>query len=110
MGRYRKLATYMKKFHLVLSYNWGSMDGVMARTLLGQAMGLPPLIHHEDGFNHDEIERSEKAPQLVSHDCAAARPYAGGAVQNTGANCADRMAPAARQEMPVSQWYRHRPL
>ncbi|MBL0925409.1 MAG: glycosyltransferase family 4 protein, partial [Sphingomonadaceae bacterium] len=57
MGRYRQLAIYMKKFHLILSYNWGAMDGVMARTLLGQAMGLPPLIHHEDGFNHDEIER-----------------------------------------------------
>jgi glycosyltransferase involved in cell wall biosynthesis len=60
MGRYRKLATYMKKFHLVLSYNWGSMDGVMARTLLGQSMGLPPLIHHEDGFNHDEIDGLKK--------------------------------------------------
>lgn len=60
MGRYRKLAAYMKKFNLVLSYNWGSMDGVMARTLLGQSMGLPPLIHHEDGFNHDEIERLKK--------------------------------------------------
>jgi L-malate glycosyltransferase len=57
MGRYRRLAQYMKKFHLVLSYNWGAMDGVMARTLLGQSMGLPPLIHHEDGFNHDEIDR-----------------------------------------------------
>lgn len=57
MGRYRRLAKYMKKFNLVLSYNWGAMDGVMARTLLGQSMGLPPLIHHEDGFNHDEIER-----------------------------------------------------
>lgn len=57
MGRYRQLAQYMKKFHLVLSYNWGAMDGVMARTLLGQSMGLPPLIHHEDGFNHDEIDR-----------------------------------------------------
>lgn len=60
MGRYRRLAAYMKKFHLVLSYNWGSMDGVMARTLLGQNMGLPPLIHHEDGFNHDELERLKK--------------------------------------------------
>jgi L-malate glycosyltransferase len=60
MGRYRRLAAYMKKFHLVLSYNWGAMDGVMARTLLGQSMGLPPLIHHEDGFNHDEIERLKK--------------------------------------------------
>ncbi|HEV7233698.1 MAG TPA: glycosyltransferase family 4 protein [Sphingorhabdus sp.] len=60
MGRYRQLAAYMKKFHLILSYNWGAMDGVMARTLLGQAMSLPPLIHHEDGFNHDEIARLKK--------------------------------------------------
>ena len=60
MGRYRQLAKYMTKFDLVLSYNWGSMDGVMARTLLGQSMGLPPLIHHEDGFNHDEIDRLKK--------------------------------------------------
>lgn len=57
IGRYRKLAKYMKRFHLVLSYNWGSMDGVMARTLLGDSMGLPPLIHHEDGFNEDEIDK-----------------------------------------------------
>ena len=57
IGRYRKLAKYMKRFHLVLSYNWGSMDGVMTRTLLGDSMGLPPLIHHEDGFNEDEIEK-----------------------------------------------------
>ena len=60
MGRYRQLARYMKKFHLVLSYNWGSMDGVMAHTLLTRSMGLPPLIHHEDGFNHDEIDRLKK--------------------------------------------------
>ena len=55
MGRYRQLARTMKKFHLVLSYNWGAMDGVMAHTLLSRSMGLPPLIHHEDGFNEDEI-------------------------------------------------------
>ena len=55
MGRYRQLARTMKKFHLVLSYNWGAIDGVMAHTLLSQSMGLPPLIHHEDGFNEDEI-------------------------------------------------------
>ena len=60
MGRYRKLAAYMKKFHLVLSYNWGSMDGVMAHTLLRRSMGLPPLIHHEDGFNDDEIDGLKK--------------------------------------------------
>lgn len=60
MGRYRRLAQYMKKFNLVLSYNWGAMDGVMAHTLLSQRMGLPPLIHHEDGFNDDEADRLKK--------------------------------------------------
>ncbi|WP_445783665.1 glycosyltransferase family 4 protein [Sphingorhabdus sp.] len=57
MGRYRRLAGYMKKFHLVLSYNWRAMDGVMAHTLFTRSMNLPPLIHHEDGFDHDEIEQ-----------------------------------------------------
>ena len=57
MGRYRRLAGYMKKFHLVLSYNWDAMDGVMAHTLFTRSMNLPPLIHHEDGFNHDEVDR-----------------------------------------------------
>ncbi|MBH9538538.1 glycosyltransferase family 4 protein [Novosphingopyxis sp. YJ-S2-01] len=57
LGRYRRIGAYMKRFDLVLSYNWGSMDAVMANTLLGSSMGLPPLVHHEDGFNADEAER-----------------------------------------------------
>ena len=57
MGRYRRLAAYMKKFHLVLSYNFGAMDGVMAHTLFTRSMKLPPLIHHEDGFEQDEVDR-----------------------------------------------------
>jgi L-malate glycosyltransferase len=55
--RYLKLARYMQQFDLVLSYNWGSMDGVMAHRLLSPFMKLPPLIHHEDGFNEDETEK-----------------------------------------------------
>jgi L-malate glycosyltransferase len=55
-ARYVRLARYMQKFDLVLSYNWGSMDGVMAHRLLAPFMALPPLIHHEDGFNEDEID------------------------------------------------------
>ncbi len=51
--RYGKLARYMRRFDLVLTYNWGSFDAVMARRLLGG----PPLIHHEDGFNEDEAVR-----------------------------------------------------
>jgi L-malate glycosyltransferase len=53
-GRYLQLGRYMQQFDLLLSYNWGSMDGVMAHRLLSPFMKLPPLIHHEDGFNEDE--------------------------------------------------------
>jgi glycosyltransferase involved in cell wall biosynthesis len=52
-GRLFGLSRYMRRFDLVLSYNWGAMDAVMARRLFGG----PPLVHHEDGFNEDEAER-----------------------------------------------------
>jgi glycosyltransferase involved in cell wall biosynthesis len=48
-----RLARYMRGFDLVLTYNWGAFDAVMARRLFGG----PPLVHHEDGFNEDEAER-----------------------------------------------------
>lgn len=57
LARYRDLARYMPNFDIVLSYNWGAMDGVMAHRLLSRAGRLPPLIHHEDGFNEDESVR-----------------------------------------------------
>ena len=55
-GRMHKLARAMQDFDLVLTYNWGAMDAVMAHTLFAASMGLPALIHHEDGFNADEID------------------------------------------------------
>ncbi len=55
--RYRDLARYMEDFDLVLTYNWGAMDGVGAHRLFSRLMKLPPLIHHEDGFNADETDR-----------------------------------------------------
>lgn len=59
LHRYRLLAEYMTRFELVLSYNWGSMDGVMARRVHVSRLwhSMPPLIHHEDGFNEDESVR-----------------------------------------------------
>src|SRR6185295_17601986 len=48
-----RLARYLRGFDLVLTYNWGGFDAVMARRLFGG----PPLVHHEDGFNEDEAER-----------------------------------------------------
>lgn len=58
-SRYRKLADYMTGFELVLSYNWGAMDGVMARRVHVSRLwhSMPDLIHHEDGFNEDESVR-----------------------------------------------------
>ena len=55
--RYLRLARYFQRFDLILTYNWGSMDAVMAHRLFAPVMMLPPLIHHEDGFNADEAER-----------------------------------------------------
>jgi glycosyltransferase involved in cell wall biosynthesis len=55
-ARLQAIARAMQGFDLVLTYNWGAMDAVMAHTLFAQAMGLPPLVHHEDGFNEDEAQ------------------------------------------------------
>jgi L-malate glycosyltransferase len=52
-ARYRTLTRYMQGFDLVLTYNWGSMDAVGARRMFPR--GCPALIHHEDGFNADEV-------------------------------------------------------
>ncbi|MDE2436673.1 MAG: glycosyltransferase family 4 protein [Sphingomonadales bacterium] len=59
--RLQGIARAMLGHDLVLTYNWGAMDGVMAHTLFAEALGLPPLVHHEDGFNEDEAERLKPA-------------------------------------------------
>ncbi len=56
-GRLQRLARAMRDFDLVLTYNWGAMDAALAHTLFSEALGLPPLVHHEDGFNTDEAVR-----------------------------------------------------
>lgn len=55
VARFEAIADYMRRFDLVLTYNWGAIDGVMAKRVF--AKGLPPVIHHEDGFNEDEATR-----------------------------------------------------
>lgn len=55
--RLQSLARAMAGFDLVLTYNWGAMDAVLAHTAFAEVMQLPPLIHHEDGFNRDEANR-----------------------------------------------------
>lgn len=59
LRRYRDIAAYMAGFDLVLTYNWGAMDVVMTRRIFRGS--LPPLIHHEDGFNADEALRLNSA-------------------------------------------------
>ena len=61
LRRYVAWVRYMRGFDLVLTYNWGAMDAVMAHRLFSPLMRLPPLIHHEDGFNEDEAERLKPA-------------------------------------------------
>nr|WP_277991329.1 glycosyltransferase [Sphingomonas panni] len=55
VARYEAIAKYMRRFDLVLTYNWGAIDGVMAKRVF--ANGTPPVVHHEDGFNEDEATR-----------------------------------------------------
>ena len=59
--RLYRLARAMRTFDLILTYNWGAMDGVAAHRLFARMLGLPPLVHHEDGFNQDEIVRLNPA-------------------------------------------------
>ncbi len=51
------LAEAMQPFDLICTYNWGAMDAAMAHGVFAKSLRLPPLIHHEDGFNEDEAER-----------------------------------------------------
>ncbi len=48
LARYEALAKLMRGHDLVLTYDWAAIDAVMARRVFTR--GLPPVIHHEDGF------------------------------------------------------------
>jgi L-malate glycosyltransferase len=63
-ARLRQIAQALKPFDLILTYNWGAMDAVMAHAVFGKAFDLPPLVHHEDGFNEDEATRLKTSRNL----------------------------------------------
>ncbi|HSJ78071.1 MAG TPA: glycosyltransferase family 4 protein [Erythrobacter sp.] len=63
-GRLSTIARAMQGFDLVCTYNWGAMDVVMAHRVFAKRFGLPPLVHHEDGFNEDEALRLKPARNL----------------------------------------------
>jgi L-malate glycosyltransferase len=60
-GRLLKMARAMADYDLILTYNFGAMDAVMAHMLFSGYLNLPPLIHHEDGFNADEAVKLKPA-------------------------------------------------
>lgn len=57
LGKLRAIGKAIRDggYDLVLTYNWGAMDGVMANRLFAGV----PLVHHEDGFNDDEALRQK---------------------------------------------------
>ncbi|WP_066532365.1 glycosyltransferase [Erythrobacter sp. CCH5-A1] len=63
-ARLAALARAMQGYDLVCTYNWGAMDAVMAHRLFVRLWNLPPLVHHEDGFNEDEAVRLKPARNL----------------------------------------------
>jgi hypothetical protein len=90
--RYEAIAAHMRRFDLVLTYNWGAIDGVMARRVY--AKGAPPLVHHEDGFNADEARAEAGAQHLSPH-----RPVGGGCWRCPGRvleDCAHHLETARR--------------
>lgn len=63
VARYHAIAAFMRPFDLVLTYNWGATDAIVARRIW--ARDLPPLVHHEDGFNADEAIRLKTERTLL---------------------------------------------
>jgi len=62
--RLKKMAAAMAEYDLVCTYNWGAMDAVLAHTLFADVYKLPPLVHHEDGFNEDEATQRKAGRNL----------------------------------------------
>lgn len=64
MARMKAIAEAMRGYDLVLTYNWGAMDAAMAHAVFAERFALPPLVHHEDGFNQDEAQRLKPSRNL----------------------------------------------
>lgn len=63
-ARLKRLAEAMAGYDLICTYNWGAMDAALAHTLFADVYKLPPLVHHEDGFNEDEAGRLKPGRNL----------------------------------------------
>jgi glycosyltransferase involved in cell wall biosynthesis len=81
-GRLVTLAEALKGYDLICTYNWGAIDVAMAHTVFAKSFGLPPLVHHEDGFNEDEADGLKTRRNLYRR--AALRGAAWVIVPSTG--------------------------
>jgi glycosyltransferase involved in cell wall biosynthesis len=70
-ARLARLAEALKGYDLICTYNWGAMDVVMAHQLFRKHLSLPPLVHHEDGFNEDEAVRLKPSRNLYRRTALA---------------------------------------
>lgn len=59
--RLLRIAQAMQGHDLILTYGWGAIDAVLAHTFFAEALGLPPLVHHED----DPAEAEAGGPGAV---------------------------------------------
>ena len=70
-NRLRRLAEAMRGYDLILTYNWGAMDMVMAHTLFGQHYGLAPLVHHGETIDITLNVWRQEGPNRSGASCAA---------------------------------------
>ena len=97
------IARYMRRFDLVLTYNWGAIDGGDGARACS-ARALPPLVHHEDGFNADEAGQPQAGAQHVSAGSRCPRAHALVVPSRTLERIAlEHLAPAARRACAGSQ-------
>lgn len=61
--RLLNIARAMDGYDLVCTYGWGGIHAVLAHTLYSDHLSLPPLVHHEDGY--DETARQRASTRRV---------------------------------------------
>ena len=82
VARYEAIARFMRGYDLVLTYDWGAIDGAMARRVFGR--GVPPVIHHEGGFTDEEavgLKRERSLYRRVALGAAQALVVPGRAME-----------------------------
>jgi glycosyltransferase involved in cell wall biosynthesis len=56
-GRLKTIAAAMAGYDLICTYDYGTIDAVMAHTMFADLHDLPPLVHHEDDLGAEDAER-----------------------------------------------------